>query len=822
MDKKDMNTEEKLNSTSTEAREEVKTANAADPVQTKPVTGTRKKAGVAKNSSQSKSDVAAEVSDREVQAEKKSANAADPAQTKPAAGTRKKAGVAKKSSQSKSYVAEADVQEAQSEANVDVKADVQEAQSEANVVAETEVPGTQIQEQKAQSKFVLFFKALGKNTVKNFKLAGKTIWRWGKYAFVGGKAKELSMAEKLAVEKIENPTKMIVKNFFSRKLSVISLIFLVAMFLFVFIGPAVNPIDLSYTESLHQNLAPGFSMLSVPNELKNNVDTISSFSFYSVGLSDDGKVYTWGNTALINSTNNSDMSRLPSKLTKSKVRFVSAGYNHAIAITEEGKVVGWGEKANSQYGHGGSMSGTSQVIEMPDELIEGTIDVDQVKQLECGYQVTAIVMKDGSCYYWGNKSGASNLTLLRNGNMDYVAFTNSSVVAVDKDGKLQLGSSKSQYDSITLTDEDGNTILDENGQVKFFSLTEDYLADKTIKKIATTSTSIAILTTDNKLIVSGVVTSSANKVINQPSIKDETIIDIMGGAKHYTVLTDKGNIYSWGDNNLGQCNSPSSVSGAASLEGGAFQTYVLNKDGKILESWGLKGYLMGTDDQGRDVATRVMNGGKMTMTIGAVAVIISSIIGIIVGCLAGYFGGWVDMLLMRVTEVFSSLPFLPFALILSAVLAGSSVSETTRIFIIMVVLGLLSWTGLARMIRGQVLAEREKEFVTAAKAMGVKESKIAFKHILPNIISIILVSMTLDFAGCMLTEASLSYLGFGVRLPSPTWGNMLNGCNNEVVIANYWWRWLFPALFLLLTTISINIIGDTLRDVMDPKSSSER
>ena len=126
------------------------------------------------------------------------------------------------------------------------------------------------------------------------------------------------------------------------------------------------------------------------------------------------------------------------------------------------------------------------------------------------------------------------------------------------------------------------------------------------------------------------------------------------------------------------------------------------------------------------------------------------------------------------------------------------------------------------MIRGQVLAEREKEFVTAAKAMGVKESKIAFKHILPNIISIILVSMTLDFAGCMLTEASLSYLGFGVRLPSPTWGNMLNGCNNEVVIANYWWRWLFPALFLLLTTISINIIGDTLRDVMDPKSSSER
>jgi peptide/nickel transport system permease protein len=205
-----------------------------------------------------------------------------------------------------------------------------------------------------------------------------------------------------------------------------------------------------------------------------------------------------------------------------------------------------------------------------------------------------------------------------------------------------------------------------------------------------------------------------------------------------------------------------------------------------------------------------------------VAVIVSSIIGVVVGCISGYFGGWVDMLLMRVTEIFGSIPFLPFALILSAILAGSTVTENMRIFIIMVILGVLSWTSLARMVRGQVLAEREKEFVTAAKAMGVKESKIAFKHILPNIISIIIVSMTLDFAGCMLTEASLSYLGFGVQLPRPTWGNMLNGCNNSLVIRYYWWRWLFPALFLMVATICINIIGDALRDVMDPKSSSER
>ena len=210
------------------------------------------------------------------------------------------------------------------------------------------------------------------------------------------------------------------------------------------------------------------------------------------------------------------------------------------------------------------------------------------------------------------------------------------------------------------------------------------------------------------------------------------------------------------------------------------------------------------------------------MTIGAVAVIISSIIGIIVGCVAGYFGGFVDIILMRVTEIFAAIPFLPFALTLSAVMSQMTLSEDMRIFIIMVILGLLSWTGLARLVRGQVLVARENEYVLAAQAMGVKESKIAFKHILPNVISVIIVTLTLDFAGCMLTESSLSYLGFGVAYPRPTWGNMLNGANNATIIKNYWWQWLFTSIFLAATTICINIVGDTLRDVMDPKSNIEK
>ena len=207
-----------------------------------------------------------------------------------------------------------------------------------------------------------------------------------------------------------------------------------------------------------------------------------------------------------------------------------------------------------------------------------------------------------------------------------------------------------------------------------------------------------------------------------------------------------------------------------------------------------------------------------TMTIGAIAVIISVIIGVIIGGFSGYYGGKVDNILMRFAEIVASIPFLPFAMILSAIV-GNSLSEIQRIAVIMVILGVLSWPSLARLVRAQILAEREKEFVTAAKAMGIKEIAIIFKHILPNVITVVIVDTTLAFASCMLTESSLSFLGFGVIEPTPTWGNMLNGSQASTVIQNYWWRWVFPSLALSLSTISINLIGDGLRDAIDPRSN---
>ena len=207
-----------------------------------------------------------------------------------------------------------------------------------------------------------------------------------------------------------------------------------------------------------------------------------------------------------------------------------------------------------------------------------------------------------------------------------------------------------------------------------------------------------------------------------------------------------------------------------------------------------------------------------TVYMVVVSMIIATIIGVVTGGLAGYFGGNVDILIMRIAEIVGGLPFIPFAMILSAVI-GTKLDPTQRMYLIMVVLGVLSWVPTCRLVRAQILAQREMEYGTAAKAMGIREHTIVFRHILPNVVSLLIVSMTLDFATCMLTESTLSYLGFGIPLPTPTWGNLLNGANNSIVIQQYWWRWVFPAAIFGICTICINLVGDALRDAVDPKSA---
>ncbi len=633
-------------------------------------------------------------------------------------------------------------------------------------------------------------------------------FRWLGRMFMGG-------SKEVQDDRYDSPSKQAVKRFFRRPLATGSVIVLVGMFLFVFIGSAISPVDLTETgsEMMHANMAPTMSLMKLPEGMKDGVVDISSRGTFTIGVDTDGKVSMWGYYFNPSGKPERDVMNIPEAVQNSKIVHVAAGSDHCVAISEDGHVYCWGENDNGQYGHEGSMAAAAR--RQPEELMgDNTIDASAVRQLICGNQVTAILMEDGTVYAWGNDGlSATNLSSVikhgkNEGKLEKIVFTNDGIYGIDEHGDFVYGKS-TKYNVITVPDENGKNVATD---------LLEYLGDRKVVDIAATGNALALVTDDGEIIVSGM------KDPLPQLLEDEDAVAVSGGTRHFAMLTDKGRVYAWGQNYRNQCNVPDSLTqeGAAdAIITSGFQNYAF-KDGRYVGCWGLKGYIMGTDEMGRDVFNRIMNGGKMTMTVGAVAVIISTIIGIIVGCISGYFGGVVDLLLMRVCEIVGAIPFLPFALCLSAVFQSSDIHEDTRIVIIMVILGILSWTGLARLVRGQILAEREKEFVTAARSMGVKEGRIAFRHILPNIVSVILVTVTLDFASCMLTESSLSYLGFGVQLPRPTWGNMLNGSRNALVIQSYWWRWLFPALFLSVVVICINSIGDTLRDVLDPKSEVEK
>lgn len=574
-------------------------------------------------------------------------------------------------------------------------------------------------------------------------------------------------------EKLQSPGRTIIKNFVSNKLSMTGLIIFMIIFLFVLIAPIFVGQDLSYEENTQINLPPGLDMMSVPKELNGKVNDIAVGSGFSLGASTTGGIYIWGKTQVLPTI---DLRNFPKELKGKKFTKVAAGFDHVAALTDKNEIIAWG-------------NGRLKQTEVDPDL---KYEKSKIVQLVAGYQITAAVTEDGRVFHWGNKS-VNDVKVKRKyqGKIKKVGFTSDAMVGLTFDGDVvYLGSNDTAVSKVP-----------ENIKGK-------------VVDIASSAATVAALLDDGSVVVWGNVKNDEN-VVPKTAAK---LVSIQAGRYHYTAVDEKGSVYAWGKNNFSQAKVPSSVGNSvARVVSGYYQNYVIHKDNTV-KTFGLKGYIFGTDDLGRDLFNRLVNGGKMTMTMGAVAVIISTLIGVIVGGISGFFGGAVDMVLQRITEMVSSIPFLPFAMILSAIVGGR-LPEAARIFLIMVILGVLSWTGLSRLVRAQVLAEREQEFVTAARAMGIREMTIVFKHIIPNVISVIIVTATLGFASSMLTESSLSFLGFGVTLPRPTWGNMLNGCINSVVIRSYWWRWVLPSILLGVCCICINLVGDGLRDAIDPKSN---
>ena len=231
-----------------------------------------------------------------------------------------------------------------------------------------------------------------------------------------------------------------------------------------------------------------------------------------------------------------------------------------------------------------------------------------------------------------------------------------------------------------------------------------------------------------------------------------------------------------------------------------------------------KEHILGTDNEGYDVFVRLMYGGRISLIVSFIAVILITVIGVVMGGISGFFGGAIDNIIMRICDILMCLPGVPILLIISTILDASDIEAKYRIYLLMIYLTFISGPGTARLVRGQILSLREQEFMVAAEAMGYSTGRKIFKHLVPNVMPQLIVQMTLSLGSMILYEATLSYLNLGVKAPYAAWGTMINIIStNEAVLQNHWYIWVPAGVCIVIAVLGFNFVGDGLRDAMDPK-----
>lgn len=607
----------------------------------------------------------------------------------------------------------------------------------------------------------------------------------------------------LAVEKIDTPTQVAFKNFFRNKLAVTGLIVFASIFLFVFIGSSVMSFDAYYNQPVLKDIQPGKGYINFPSELNGqNIREITSGVSFSAALTEEGKVYVWGKDI-------ENVLTIPESIQEvienEKVVDIAAGDRHIVILTENEKVYGWGYNSFQQTNIDSLLEeGSSELISCPpggcpESMFEGKpsmiIQNSDIKSVEAGDQTTGILTTKGQLVIWGAvmNNGFDKVPSTLQGNIKDFKMSTNAVVVLLEDGTVDVygvvGAVQKYYLPKELTD----------GSVNVVQIDVSY-------------NNAMALDDNGKVYVWG---PSSYPITDIPEFSSE-VLKIQAGREHATALLADGSVVTWGTNFYGETAIPQ-ISGVKDVFTDMYQNYTVDENNQ-LTAWGNDGFVLGSDNFGRDLLSRLLHGGRVSLTVGAIAVVISVILGVIVGMISGFKGGRIDNLLMRLAEIVGSFPFYPLVITLSAMLPPGTKPQQ-KLVLIMVILGLTGWTGIARLVRGQILQEREKDFVLAARSLGIKEKNIIVRHILPNVMNIVIVQITLGYASSLLSEAGLSFLGFGVPFPYPSWGNMLSDAQSPSVIEKMWWRWVFPGFMVFLTALSVNIIGDGLRDALDPKSN---
>jgi len=585
----------------------------------------------------------------------------------------------------------------------------------------------------------------------------------------GERVSKISILEE---EQVQSPFKTMAKEFFRRKLTIVGLIGFFTMLLASTIIPFFFPIDLRDQDAGQVNQRPSMNMMRIPRSIRGEIAMLAAGPGYGVGITHDNEVHVWGTVSVI------ARPLLNPPQPGRPISHVSVGPYHAIVVTEDGHVYSWGNN-----------NATFDIHSVPPE-IQG-----RVVMAEAGMRMTVAITDDGQLHAWGG-----------------VPMNRREMAAI---GRVPRTETAVQIESNILT----FGALTEEGNIHILIQTPHGLRDvpaeiqgRVVDFAMTGGNAVAVLD-DGTMVVWGDPTSTA--IMNIPDELQGRVVNVDAGRDHFTVLLNDGTVASWGDNVHGRTNAPN-INNAVSIFLAGDHNYAMLSNGSI-ETWGLTGFLLGTDHWGRSIWTRLWHGGRYSLLIGFAAVMVQGFIGLLLGGFAGYYGGKIDLIIMRLGEVVGAIPFLPLAMVLQFRFRHVFGPIGGMMFL-MVVLGVLTWPALMRLVRAQILQTRESEYVLAARALGVREFKLIFRHIMPNVISAAIVLLTLALAASMLTETTLSFLGFGVSEPTPTWGNMLTGANNSVVLRDQWWRWLFPAISLITVAISINLVGDGLREATDPKA----